>query len=232
MYGASGSGGKARSCSASVGLLGTGVGDRGPLEAAVRRRGRRSRRDRPATQPPFERRSGGRRAARPTPPGSRSSARGAPAAARGRPPLPARRRARRPRRPTALAVGIGQRARGRRARGWASRRRAGRRTPPCHARPAAARSPIWRASPTWRLGDDEVQDRPPDRGVGGDAEQLLGGGVPDRNPEVRVGDHDGCRSLANHIRRHDLLDDAHGPPCGVSLAVHASPRRGPCQRRR
>ena len=63
------------------------------------------------------------------------------------------------------------------------------------------------------VGDDEVDDGPPDRGVRGDAEQLLGSGVPDCHPEVSVGHDDGCRSLANHIRRHDLLDDAHGPPC-------------------
>ena len=64
------------------------------------------------------------------------------------------------------------------------------------------------------FGDHQVQDRTAGRGVGRDAEQLLGGGIPDRNPEVRVGDHDGRRSLADHIRRHDLLDDVHGPPRG------------------
>ena len=70
--------------------------------------------------------------------------------------------------------------------------------------------------PDLRFGDDQVDDRTAARGVGGDAEQLLGGGVPDRNPEVRIGDHDGRRSLADHIRRHDFLDDAHGPSCAVS----------------
>jgi hypothetical protein len=82
-----------------------------------------------------------------------------------------------------------------------------------------------------RLRDDEVRDRLSDRRIGGDAEQLLGGGVPDGNPEAGIGDHHGCGSLADHIRRHDVLDDTHGPPSN-SDACHASPRRRRCQRGR
>ena len=92
-----------------------------------------------------------RHAARRTPPGSRSSGRAAPVAARGRPPPPAPRRAQRPPLPTACPSGS--------TRGpMAACTRIGEPSPrrmsntPCHARPAAARSPIWRARPTCASG--------------------------------------------------------------------------------
>ena len=80
------------------------------------------------------------------------------------------------------------------------------------------------------LGDDELEQRPSDRGLRRDAEQSLGGGIPDGDPKAGVHGYDGCRSLADHIRRHDVLDDVHGAPGACLWTGHAIGGREVCQR--